>query len=99
MRRTASFELQGRGGGPDLVAPVKGAIWFYFWLLLGEGILRKWVLPGFSDVLLLVRDPVAVLNDLEILGTVLRPRCETLIARASRADHWLERSNHGNWSA
>ena len=62
MRRTASFELQGRGGGPDLVAPVKGAIWFYFWLLLGEGILRKWVLPGFSDVLLLVRDPVAVLT-------------------------------------
>lgn len=61
MKRTASFELRGHGGGPDLMAPLKGAIWLYFWLLLGEGVLRKWVLPGLSDMLLLVRDPVAAL--------------------------------------
>jgi len=60
MRRAAFFDLGGRSGGPDLVAPVKGAIWLYFWLLLGEGVLRKWVLPGLSDALLLVRDPVVV---------------------------------------
>lgn len=33
-------------------------IWLYVALLLLEGALRKWVLPGFSDPLLIVRDPV-----------------------------------------
>lgn len=36
-------------------------LWAYFWLLLFEGALRKWVLPGLSNPLLVVRDPVAVL--------------------------------------
>ncbi len=33
-------------------------IWIYFFLLIFEGALRKWVLPGFATPLLLVRDPV-----------------------------------------
>ena len=37
---------------------VRQLIWLYFWLLLIEGALRKWVLPGLSNPLLLVRDPV-----------------------------------------
>src|SRR5437588_5725250 len=37
---------------------VRQLIWLYFWLLLTEGVLRKWVTPRFSDPLLLVRDPV-----------------------------------------
>src|SRR5256885_15144288 len=37
---------------------VRQLIWLYFWLLLTEGVLRKWVLPRFSDPLLLIRDPV-----------------------------------------
>jgi hypothetical protein len=36
-------------------------LWTYFWLLLFEGALRKWVFPGLSNPLLVVRDPVAIL--------------------------------------
>ena len=36
-------------------------LWLYFWLLIFEGALRKWILPGLSNPLLLVRDPVALL--------------------------------------
>jgi hypothetical protein len=36
-------------------------IWFYFWLLIWEGALRKWFLPSFSAPLLIVRDPVVLL--------------------------------------
>lgn len=36
------------------------AIWAYLILLIFEGALRKWVLPGLSDALLVVRDPVAI---------------------------------------
>src|SRR3977135_4169863 len=39
---------------------VRQLIWLYLWLLLTEGILRKWVLPRFSDALLLIRDPVMI---------------------------------------
>lgn len=39
---------------------LKKAIWLYFILLIFEGALRKWVLPGFSDPLLIIRDPVAI---------------------------------------
>lgn len=35
-------------------------IWLYFWLLILEGALRKWVLPQFSNPLLLIRDPLLV---------------------------------------
>jgi hypothetical protein len=37
------------------------AIWMYFLLLLFEGVLRKWVVPSLSNVLLVVRDPVVLL--------------------------------------
>ena len=37
---------------------VRQLIWAYFWLLLIEGGLRKWVMPLYSNPLLLVRDPV-----------------------------------------
>lgn len=36
-------------------------IWLYFWLLIFEGVLRKWLLPGLSVPLLIVRDPVLLL--------------------------------------
>jgi len=45
---------------PGLVA-LKRLIWLYFWLVIFEGAFRKWVLPGFSNQLLLVRDPVVIL--------------------------------------
>ncbi len=39
---------------------IKKLIWLYIILLLFEGALRKWVFPGFSDWLLLIRDPVVI---------------------------------------
>lgn len=36
-------------------------IWVYFYLLIFEGALRKWFLPGLASPLLIVRDPVALL--------------------------------------
>jgi hypothetical protein len=39
---------------------IRQLIWLYLWLLLIEGVLRKWIIPRFSDPLLLVRDPVVL---------------------------------------
>ncbi|MBO0357505.1 hypothetical protein J0X19_06075 [Hymenobacter sp. BT186] len=39
---------------------LKQGIWLYFVLLIFEGALRKWVLPGLSTPLLIIRDPVAL---------------------------------------
>lgn len=36
-------------------------LWLYFILLIFEGALRKWLLPSLSSLLLLVRDPVAII--------------------------------------
>jgi hypothetical protein len=44
----------------DPLSPVRAAIWVYFWLLLWEGALRKWVFPEYSNALFIIRDPVAV---------------------------------------
>jgi hypothetical protein len=40
---------------------IRRLIWLYFWLLLIEGALRKWVLPQLSNPLLIIRDPVVLL--------------------------------------
>ena len=40
---------------------IRNGLSVYFFLLIFEGALRKWVVPGFSTPLLLVRDPVAIL--------------------------------------
>jgi hypothetical protein len=39
---------------------LKRGIWLYFLLLIFEGALRKWVLPGLASPLLVVRDPLAI---------------------------------------
>ena len=39
---------------------LKKLFWLYFLLWIFEGALRKWVFPGFSAELLLVRDPIAL---------------------------------------
>jgi hypothetical protein len=44
---------------------LKKLFWLYFLLLIFEGALRKWVLPGLSAPLLLIRDPVALLIIIE----------------------------------
>jgi len=54
---------------------LKKLFWLYFLLLIFEGALRKWVLPGLYAPLLLVRDPVAML----------------IIVEAYRKNKWPER--------
>ena len=39
---------------------IKKLIWAYFILLLFEGALRKWFLPGLSQGLLIIRDPIVI---------------------------------------
>lgn len=39
---------------------LKKAIWLYFYLLIFEGALRKWVLPSLAEPLLIIRDPLAI---------------------------------------
>jgi hypothetical protein len=36
-------------------------IWLYFWLLIFEGALRKWIAPSLSAPLLVIRDPLVLL--------------------------------------
>ena len=45
----------------DRSQAIRRLIWLYFWLLLFEGALRKWVVPQFASLLLIVRDPVLLL--------------------------------------
>jgi hypothetical protein len=46
---------------PARFKQIRRLLWLYFWLLIFEGALRKWVLPGLANPLLLVREPVALL--------------------------------------
>ena len=39
---------------------VRVCIWIYFWLLLLEGALRKWILPDLANPLIVVKDPVVL---------------------------------------
>jgi hypothetical protein len=45
----------------DQVILLRQMIWLYFALLIGEGALRKWLLPSLSTPLLIVRDPLVLL--------------------------------------
>ncbi|MCE7066136.1 hypothetical protein [Dyadobacter sp. CY326] len=44
-----------------LIAMQKKMIWLYFLLLIFEGALRKWLLPGLATPLLVIREPVAIM--------------------------------------
>jgi hypothetical protein len=43
----------------DIYKNIKVSIWIYFFLLLFEGSIRKWIIPSLSGPLLIVRDPIA----------------------------------------
>jgi hypothetical protein len=53
---------------------LKRCIWLYFALLIFEGTLRKWLLPQFSDVLLVIRDPVVLVIYMLAIKARLFPR-------------------------
>ncbi|TDN39635.1 hypothetical protein A8B98_18015 [Hymenobacter sp. UV11] len=44
----------------DIINWLKRGVWAYFFLLIFEGALRKWILPGLAAPLLIVRDPIAL---------------------------------------
>jgi hypothetical protein len=55
--------LQKQRGQRKVADPnhlLKKAIWAYFLLLIFEGALRKWFLPGLATPLLIIRDPIAL---------------------------------------
>jgi hypothetical protein len=59
---------------PGLIQLIKWLIWLYFFLLIFEGVFRKWLLPQFSDVLLVIRDPVVIAIYFAALGAKVFPR-------------------------
>lgn len=56
----ATYTLQTENLQETSLLFLKRGIWLYFFLLIFEGALRKWFLPGLADPLLLIRDPLAI---------------------------------------
>jgi len=52
---------------------LKKLFWAYFLLLIFEGALRKWIVPGLSAPLLLIRDPLGLLILIEAFRTYKWP--------------------------
>lgn len=65
---------------PRLLVNLKRLIWLYFFLLIFEGTFRKWILPQFSDVLLVVRDPVVLAIYFMAIKTRMFPRNNYILA-------------------
>lgn len=61
IARLSNARAQATQEVPAEYQNVRRLIWLYFWLLMFEGALRKWILPGFSNILLVIRDPVLLL--------------------------------------
>jgi hypothetical protein len=61
---------------------IRQLIWLYFWLLLIEGALRKWMLPKLSTPLLIIRDPVLLLAYILAWRAGVFPRNRWVLALA-----------------
>ena len=59
--RPAQKNLPGIFDHSRTIRRIRQLIWLYLWLLLFEGVFRKWIVPQLSSPLLLVRDPVVLL--------------------------------------
>lgn len=57
-----------------VITHLKRWIWIYFFFLIFEGTFRKWLLPQFSDVLLVIRDPVVLVIYVLAIKARLFPR-------------------------
>lgn len=57
-----------------LVRAIRWLVWLYFFLLIFEGAFRKWITPGLSGPLLLVRDPVVGVIYVMAFGAGIFPR-------------------------
>src|SRR5438045_9005242 len=67
---------------PRVLTYLKWAIWVYFFLLIFEGVFRKWILPQFSDVLLVIRDPVVLVIYMLAIKARLFPRNNWVLSLA-----------------
>src|SRR5205823_14992049 len=65
---------------PRALIRLKWAIWIYFFLLIFEGVFRKWLLPQYSDVLLVVRDPVVIVIYMLAIKARLFPRTNWILS-------------------
>ncbi len=61
-------------------SPVKITLWLYFWLLLLEGVFRKWILPDWSNAFFIIRDPLVVVIYLLAWRARLFPSRPAMIA-------------------
>lgn len=62
---TLSYEIQTQNEQLNnrqsyVMSELKYGVWLYFLLLIFEGALRKWILPGLASPLLIIRDPIAL---------------------------------------
>ena len=57
-----------------LIQNIRRLIWLYFLLLIFEGALRKWIVPRYSDPLLIIRDPIAIVIYLLAIRARVFPR-------------------------
>lgn len=57
---SAATQASNRMNVSQPILWIKRLIWAYFWLLIFEGALRKWVVPSLSNPLLLVRAPIVI---------------------------------------
>lgn len=64
------------------IRKIRQLIWLYFWLLLLEGALRKWVVPQLSNPLLIIRDPVVLLIYVLAIQARVFPRNAWVLALA-----------------
>jgi hypothetical protein len=62
----------------DPLAFSRKLLWLYFWLLIGEGALRKWYLPSLSAPLLIIRDPVLLLLYFQAFQRGIFPKGEMI---------------------
>ena len=72
-------------------------LWLYFFLVIFEGALRKWILPGLATPLLVARDPVCIAALWLGLPTILRsPWALGLVAIGTLSIPLAVAFGHGN---
>lgn len=79
MRKPPRLHAGAAPSGPVQILPptvrqVKTLIWIYFWLIIFEGSLRKWVVPALANPLLVIRDPIALLIYIQAIRGNFFPR-------------------------
>jgi hypothetical protein len=59
-KRPVTYRKATANRNEQILAQLKTGVWIYFFLLIFEGALRKWVLPSLAGPLVIIRDPVVI---------------------------------------